>query len=318
VKQVLTFARGVEGERVPVHPKYLIKELEKIFRETFPKNITFRSEAPKGLWIVTGDATQLHQVLLNLCVNARDAMPDGGTLVLSAENVQVPKAKTDLFAQAKAGPHVLMRVSDTGEGIPPAIMERIFEPFFTTKGQGKGTGLGLSTVLGIVRSHGGFVDVESEPGRGSTFKVYLPAQPAEETEHLRRAPAASPRGSGEWVLVVDDEANIRDMTRTTLLKHGYEVLVAANGKEALDLLSARADQVKAVVTDIVMPVMDGEVLVRAMKESCPQTPVIACSGWGQEDLQAQLRALGVKTFLEKPYEAAELLAALHEYLNAAS
>ena len=316
VKQVLTFARGVEGERVAVQPKYLVKEMEKIFRETFPKSITFRFEAPRGLWSVTGDATQLHQVLMNLCVNARDAMPNGGTLVLSAENVQVRKAMTDLFAHAKPGPHLLIRVTDTGEGIPPAIMERIFEPFFTTKEQGKGTGLGLSTVLGIVRSHGGFVDVESEPGRGSTFKIYLPAQPSEETEHLRRVSAASPAGAGEWVLVVDDEANIRHMTRAILDKHGYEVLLAANGKEALDLLSARADQVKVVITDIMMPVMEGVALIRTMKQSYPQIPVIACTGWGQEGLQAQLKELGVKAFLEKPYETAKLLAAVHEYLTA--
>jgi PAS domain S-box-containing protein len=317
VKQVLTFARGVEGERVTLQPNHLIKEMQSIANETFPKNITFRCNVPRDLWTVTGDATQLHQVLLNLCVNARDAMPDGGALLVSAENVQVAKAGLGLFANGKAGPHVLVQVSDTGHGIPPAIIEKIFDPFFTTKEQGKGTGLGLSTVFGIVRSHGGFLDVQSQPGRGSTFKVYLPAQPGKAVLRADATPQPSPRGAGECILVVDDEASIRSVTERTLTQHGYQVLVAANGKEALGLLASHPAAVKAVVTDVMMPVMDGMALALALKQSYPQMPVIACTGWGQEGIQAKLKGLGVESFLEKPYPSSALLTTLRQRLPAA-
>jgi PAS domain S-box-containing protein len=317
VKQVLTFARGVEGERVILQAKHLIKEIHKIAEETFPKQITFRSDVPKDLWTLTGDATQLHQVLMNLCVNARDAMPEGGTLLLSAENVQVAKAKASLFADGKAGPHVLIQVSDTGSGIPPAIIEKIFEPFFTTKELGKGTGLGLSTLLGIVRSHGGFVDVESEPGRGSTFKVYLPAHPGKAVSRVDATPPPSPRGAGECILVVDDEVNVRSMTERTLTQHGYQVLLAANGKEALGLVASHPAGVKAVVTDIMMPVMDGVALVQVLKQTHPRMLVIACTGWGQEGIQAKLKGLGVESFLEKPYPLGALLMVLRDHLTPA-
>jgi len=318
VKQVLTFARGVEGQRIPLQPKHIIKEIRAIVEETFPKNITFHSNVPKDLWTVAGDATQLHQVLLNLSVNARDAMPEGGSLSISAENVRVAKAKSSLFADGKAGPHVLIQVSDTGSGIPPAILEKIFDPFFTTKEQGKGTGLGLSTVLGIVRSHGGFVDVQTELGHGSTFKVYLPAKPgaaAPPPDTERRAP---PRGSGECILVVDDEVNLRSVTERMLTQHGYQVLLAANGKEALEVLERHRSEVKAVVTDIMMPVMDGVALVSAIKHSNPQMPVIACTGWSQEGIQAELKGLGVECFLEKPYPSQALLTTLHQHLISTS
>jgi PAS domain S-box-containing protein len=315
VKQVLTFARGIEGQRSTLQPEHLVREMHRIAQETFPKNITLQASVPRDLWTVTGDATQLHQVLINLCVNARDAMPEGGTLRLSAKNVQVAKAAASLFADGKTGPHVLLEVADTGQGIPPAIIEKIFDPFFTTKEQNKGTGLGLSTVLGIVRSHGGFVDVASEPGRGSTFKVYLPATPGEDTPRVIGVHPAPPAGQGECVLVVDDEVNIRSVTERTLIKHGYEVLVAANGKEALDLVARHAETLKAVITDIMMPVMDGVAVVCALKQSHQRIPVIACTGWGQEGIQAKLRDLGVTSFLEKPYPSETLLKVLRQQLK---
>jgi len=279
VKQVLTFARGAEGQRLTLQPRHLLREIGKIAREIFPKDIAFSLHAVKDLWSITGDPTQLHQVLMNLCVNARDAMPEGGKLLVSAENIHITEPNAGLFADGQPGPHVLIQVSDTGQGIPADIIEKIFDPFFTTKEQGKGTGLGLSTVLGIVRGHRGFLDVQTEPGRGSTFKIYLPAQPGQAAAAPAAGPLAAPKGAGERILVVDDEAHLRAVTERLLTKHGYEVLSASNGREALDLLFSH-DNCKAVVTDILMPVMDGVALAQALKESYPLLPVIACTGWG--------------------------------------
>ena len=250
VKQVLTFARGVEGQRGALQPKHLVREIHKFAEETFPKNITLRFDIPSNLWTVNGDATQLHQLLLNLCVNARDAMPAGGTLSVSCANLEISSPKAGLFADGKCGPHVLFSVNDTGKGIPPDVIEKIFDPFFTTKEQGKGTGLGLSTVLGIVRSHGGFLDVQSEPGRGSSFKVYLPANASEVAREQSPTSGFPPRGAGQFVLVVDDEARVREATARVLSHHGYQVLLAANGNEALDVAGAHAQDLKAVVTDL--------------------------------------------------------------------
>ncbi|MGH7973717.1 MAG: PAS domain S-box protein, partial [Limisphaerales bacterium] len=284
VKQVLTFARGIEGQRLILQPKHLLKEIQKIIDGTFPKNILFLCNLPSDLRTVTGDATQLHQVLLNLCINARDAMPEGGTLVLEAENVSVTQGKPGLFADGKPGPHVVLRITDTGHGIPPALLEKIFDPFFTTKEQGRGTGLGLSTVLGIVRSHAGFVEVRSKPGRGTTFEVYLPSIPGSISLCVKQPPALLPRGAGECILVVDDEPNIRSVTERTLSQQGYHVILAANGKEALQVLARHSEEVKAVVTDIMMPVMDGMTLVSMLKQTHPHLPIVACTGWGQEGM----------------------------------
>lgn len=314
VKQVLTFARGVEGKRITLQVRHLIREVQKLAQETFPKGITIEAELPKDLWPVIAEPTQLHQVLLNLCVNARDAMPDGGTLRISASNITVPEASAGLFAEGRPGPHVLIQVSDTGHGIPEGILDKIFEPFFTTKEQGKGTGLGLSTVLGIVRSHDGFVDVESKPGQGSIFKAYIPAVPGETVGKVDRTAVPSlPQGKGECVLVVDDEAAIRSITERTLTQNGYRVLSAANGREALAAIAAHPGGVQVVVTDIMMPVMDGVALIEALQQS-PKLPVIACTGWGQQGIRARLEAMGVKMLLEKPYPATELLNLLPQAL----
>ena len=178
VRQVLSFARGVEGQRLEVLIQNVIRDIENLARETFPKHLQIRTVIPAGLWTVIGDRTQLHQVLLNLCVNARDAMPSGGTLTIAAENRTLDAHCTSLSAEAKPGPYVLLQVHDTGTGIPPDVIEKIFDPFFTTKDFRQGTGLGLSTTLGIVKSHGGFLQVTSEPGQGTRFSIYLPAPPA--------------------------------------------------------------------------------------------------------------------------------------------
>src|SRR5581483_3743019 len=229
VRQVLSFARGVEGAHALLQPAHLIKEIVKILRETLPKNIEIRADLPADLWAVTGDATQIHQVLMNLCVNARDAMPDGGQVRVGAENVTLDEQYTRMNLDAHPGRYVLMTVADTGSGIPPEIINRIFDPFFTTKEQGKGTGLGLATVIGIVKSHGGFVNVYSEVGNGTKFSVYLPAGESGEAASPGAERQELPFGNGQLILVVDDESAIREITRETLEAFNYRVLTAGDG-----------------------------------------------------------------------------------------
>ncbi len=239
VRQVLSFARGMEGRRMEVQVKHLIQDIEKIIRDTFSKDIQLRSIIPHDLWTIQGDPTQIHQVLLNLCVNARDAMPNGGVLTLCAENRVLDETYAALENGASPGAHVYLQVEDTGTGMPEEIIDKIFEPFFTTKGIGKGTGLGLSTSVAIVKSHGGFMRVYSEPGKGTRFKVYLPAQTEASAEMLEEIAAEMPRGHGELILVVDDEASVRQITQQTLEAFGYRVVVASNGGEAVTVFAQR-------------------------------------------------------------------------------
>ena len=319
VKQLLTFGRGVEGQRVPVQPRHLIHEVLRIARETFPKSLTLNATVARDLWAIRADPTQLHQVLLNLAVNARDAMTEGGTLTMSAANVVVDDHYTATNPEAKVGPYVVVRVVDTGSGIPPEILDKIFDPFFTTKAAGKGTGLGLSTVLGIVRGHGGFVRVQTELRKGSTFEVYFPAMPELAKPQALAAAAALPRGHGEVILVVDDEPGIREATSRALTSHGYQALCAADGTEAVALYAQPAHQVQLVVTDLMMPFMDGLALARALKKLNPAVKIIVSSGLAsgadREAKITELRALGVTRFLSKPYSAEEILTELHEALS---
>jgi CheY-like chemotaxis protein len=307
IKQALSFARGVEGERIPLQPTHLIKEIVKILADAMPKNIDITFSIATDLSSVSGDATQLHQVLMNLCVNARDAMPQGGKLRIEAENVEIDEHYARMNVDAKPGEYVSIGVIDTGFGIPEQNLTKIFDPFFTTKGQGQGTGLGLSTVAGIVRSHGGFVSVYSEIGRGARFKVYLPA-----IESAHAAPAQSPRrdlpvGNGELILVVDDENAIREVAKETLNAFGYRVIIAGDGAEAMAVFAMRKDEVKVVITDMMMPYMDGPATIRALRRLDPKVKIIATSGLKAEDKIADAAQLGVKTFLPKPYTAEKLL-----------
>jgi PAS domain S-box-containing protein len=319
IQQVLTFGRGINGDRTPVQPAEIVEEVCKIVGQTFPKDITIHSELAKGLWPVMGDRTQIHQVLLNLCVNARDAMPKGGKLGIIGRNIHLTQTKQALPAPAAPGPYVRLLVSDSGCGIPPADRERIFDPFFTTKEVGKGTGLGLSTVLGIVKSHRGVVSVMSEMGQGTTFEILLPAS-AEAASII--APAAQPelpRGGGETVLIVDDEPDIVSGMRDALQNQNYRVLVARNGQEALESLKANGQSVNVVVTDLMMPEMDGLTLIRGLRVSNPNLRIIASSGLsadaGGRGRGQELQSMGVQSFLTKPYTADKLLTALHDLLH---
>jgi len=317
IKQVLTFAKGVEGDRALLQPMVLIEEVAEIARQTFPKLIRIIHQDCPDAWKVSVDATQMHQVLLNLCLNARDAMPNGGTLTIGVANVELDEHYALMISGAKSGRHVVFSIRDTGTGIPPEICDRIFDPFFTTKEVGKGTGLGLSTVRGIVKSHNGFVNVYSEPGKGSTFKVYLPA--CAEQEQSFKAPVveeASYRGKGELVLVVEDELEIRCITETILKLSGYRVLTAGDGTEALAIYAQQGEEIGLVLTDVMMPHFDGTALTRTLKKMNPAVKIVASSGNGNDVRVAELRLLQPEAILIKPYTKEQLLKTLHEALNA--
>lgn len=314
VRQILSFARGVEGRSVLLRPQEVLREIEQIIHETFPKFLKCSVQCPEDVWQLEGDPTQLHQVLINLCVNARDAMPAGGELVVAVSNVMVDAQFVSMHPEAAPGPHVLFEVRDTGMGIPAELRDRVFDPFFTTKELGKGTGLGLSTTLGIVKSHHGFIDLTSQMGKGTVFRVYLPAKTAAAAVV---APAAGPtrrHGQGELILVVDDESAILTATQHTLETFGYQVVTACDGTDAIATFLKNAAQPVAVITDMMMPNMDGLALIQALHKIHPGLPVIGASGLNHQ-MQAQVASLGVRHFLRKPYTADTLLSALDEVLG---
>jgi two-component system cell cycle sensor histidine kinase/response regulator CckA len=319
VRQVLSFARGVEGDRVPLPIKPLVREVGDILRETLPKNVTVRQEIAEDLWSARADATQIQQVLMNLAVNARDAMPEGGTVTLSAENVTLDQHFAQMHPEAHPGRYVSLSVTDSGIGISPEHLERIFDPFFTTKPPGQGTGLGLSTTRGIVRAHEGFINVYSEPQRGTRFTIYLPAL-AEGPIAAARSPQgpAAPEGHGELVLVVDDEAPIREMTGRTLSAFGYRTLAAEDGTEAVALFAQHKDEISAVVLDMMMPFMDGIMTGRAIKRMSAGVRLIGSSGLADKRKLAEAEDAGFAGFLPKPYTADQLLRALADALRPAN
>ena len=316
VRQVLAFARGVAGRAAPVNPANLIRDVQQIIRDTFPKDIDLSVEAAPDLWTVQADATQLHQVLMNLCLNARDAMPGGGQLTLSARNV-VLDDPGGVAGECGPGPCVLLTVRDTGTGMPREVQDRAFEPFYTTKEVGKGTGLGLSTALSIVKSHGGCLDVQSEPGKGTRVSVYLPVQ---DTGGAAAPEPAEPRrgasgGDDELILVVDDEEGIRNSTRRMLERFGYRVMLASNGAEAVALYVQHQADVAVVITDMAMPVMDGPATIFALKAIEPDVKIIASSGYTMNDGVSAALSTGVRHFISKPYTAGAMLAALEDLLG---
>ncbi|HEY9673287.1 MAG TPA: response regulator [Waterburya sp.] len=316
VKQVLSFSRGVAGKHTPLDVGCLIKEIEKIVKQTFSKAITIHTDVPtQNLWTISGDATQLHQVLMNLCVNARDAMLDGGNLQISARNFWVDAHYARMNIEAKVGPYIVITVSDTGTGIEKEIIDRIFEPFFTTKEVGKGTGLGLSTAIGITKGHGGFVKVSSQLGKGTQFQVYLPATPIRETNGLPAEQYDFPAGHGELILVVDDEDSIREMTKTLLETYGYKVLLASDGIEAIALYTQHQKKISVVLIDMMMPSIDGPTAIGILQKINPKVKIIGISGLVLNHQISEFLGNSVKTFLPKPYTSGELLKNLQLVLN---
>jgi PAS domain S-box-containing protein len=313
IEQVLSFGRGVEGRRVEVRVADLVGAVERLVRDTFPKNVEVVTDCPAGLWTVLGDPTQLHQVLLNLCVNARDAMSAGGMMWIRARNVAPEEAEPAQGLGSTEGAHVCVEVEDRGIGIAADVLDKVFDPFFTTKRVGEGTGLGLSTSLGIVRSHGGSMHVASRPGQGARFRFCLPAVGAGEAAENKVRALPLPRGGGQTVLVVDDEKALREITRQTLEEFGYRVLLAADGAEALELHGRHQGEIAVVVTDIMMPVLDGSELMCELRKRDARLPMIATSGFRNPDPKGESEG-GADCFLAKPYTAGVLLRALEKVL----
>jgi CheY-like chemotaxis protein len=303
VRQVLLFSRGREGEKEPLSPGALLREIERVVRQTFPRNINIATLVPADLWPVLGNATQLHQVLLNLCVNARDAMPSGGQLTLAADNVELDAREAGRIANARAGRFVMLLVADNGAGIPREILPRVFEPFFTTKPVGQGTGLGLATTARIVAQHEGFVSLKSEPGEGTVFEIYLPvASIAPTASRATENPVALPTGAGELILIVDDEQSVREMISLALTAQNFRAVTAANGAEAVALAQQKADEISLVLLDDDMPVMTGRSALLKLRSCAPSLKIVLMSGGAQPPAQTD----GVTT-LHKPFQLEELL-----------
>jgi PAS domain S-box-containing protein len=316
VGQVLSFARGLEGRKSEVQPSLLFKELEDIIKDTFPKDIQLRFTVPNDTWTLFGDPTQVHQILLNLCLNARDAMPEGGSLIISAENRVLDEHYAKMDNQAKPGRYVCITVTDSGTGISRENIERIFEPFFTTKEPNKGTGLGLSTVMAIVKSHEGIVNVYSEPGKGTTFKVYLPAMEASpQAQQNQTQQLMLPRGNGETILVVDDETSILAITGQTLEGFGYRVLSANDGAEAVAIYAEKKNEIAVVLTDMMMPIMGGPSLVSVLLRINPAIKIVRSSGLSSYGSGNRFLEAGAKHFLTKPYTAETLIKTIRAVLE---
>ncbi|MEO5858590.1 MAG: PAS domain S-box protein [Pyrinomonadaceae bacterium] len=316
VKQVLTFARGMDGDRVTTQVKLIIKDLIAVLSETLPKSIQIKYDLAPDLSVISADPTQIHQVLMNTCLNARDAMRIGGTLTITTENVEIDDNYARMNPSAKPGPYILVKIEDTGVGMNADLRERIFDPFFTTKELGKGTGLGLSTALTIINSHDGFIDVSSEPGQGSCFSIYLPSIETRAEADAREDSSEYRTGHEELILVVDDQDNIREITKATLERFGYRVITATDGTDAIGVYAQHADDVAVVVTDMAMPFLDGAGTIRAIKRINPEMRFIAMSGLKSVEQTAELETLKVNAVLTKPFTAEKLLNTLADLLRA--
>jgi PAS domain S-box-containing protein len=312
VRQILGFAQGMGGEPQTIQATYLMADIVDVLRRTFPKNIGIEQRVPKDIWPIKANPTQIHQVLLNLAVNARDAMPQGGQLRLRAENCELDEATVGAFQGARPGRWMVLQVEDTGTGIPADVLARMWEPFFTTKPADKGTGLGLSTVRGIVETHGGFITVQTAPGHGTTFRAYFP--PAEGAPSVEPSVPLAPRGDGELILVADDVASIRNLADTILSRHGYRVLSAVDGTDALTQFM-RIEKISLVITDLDMPNLAGSTLVEIVRRLNPAVKVIAMSGIAAAPAEVLRLEARPDAFLLKPFTAQEILSLAHEVLN---
>ncbi len=312
IAQVMSFVRGVDGHYGPVHLKLVLREIQQVVENTFPKNIAITTDIQPQLPMIVGDVTQLHQVLMNLCVNARDAMSTGGKITLTATSCMLTEPQPSLVAEIPVGEYVTISLQDTGTGIPEGIVDRIFDPFFTTKEHGKGTGLGLSTVIGILKSHQGYVKVNSHLGQGTTFTLFFPVTTSTEV----RQPTIQRRsrnGNGETILVVDDEPGIRNLTQSILQLHNYQVLVAETGNAAIAAYTHHQADIQLILIDMMMPEMDGPSTIRALRQINPDSKIIGFSGLSSTHQWAE--AVKVNGFLHKPFSNNDLLELVHSVLH---
>lgn len=318
VRQVLAFSRGMDGTRMPLPLSRLVKEMVHLMSETLPRNIELTSDLVAQQERVRVDPTQIHQVLLNLAVNARDAMPNGGRLGFRLTTATLDEAAAHLIVGAQPGQYVLLEVSDSGTGISPEILPRIFEPFFSTKPRGQGTGLGLSTVHGIVRSHGGFIQVDSRVGVGTTFRVYLPVDIQPEAADHRQSNHPFVAGKGRYILVADDEETIRNVTQEVLERRGFVTLLAADGEQAVELFRSNRGRIKAALLDRMMPGLSGENVAEMIHRLEPSLPIILCTGLVAEgdvaEQEAKLKPVGIAALLGKPFTEERLLRVLAKFL----
>lgn len=317
IKQILTFARGVGNEQGPVDPGGIVRDLENMILQTFPKNITIRTSVETPPWRMIADSTQIHQVLMNLCVNSRDAMQAGGTLQVLVRNAVVDDGFALQVPDARAGNFVQFVVNDTGLGIPDEIRSKIFDPFFTTKEVGKGTGLGLFSTLSIIRNHGGFIDLRTDVGRGTSITVYIPADLSvnESTSVGTKIPFSDITGHGERILVIDDEKSIREIVESTLKNYGYSVSTASDGADALALYGSSLSGFDLVLSDIAMPILDGVATARVIKEIKPGMKIIMMTGLKTKHRETELKELGVISFIDKPFSAETVLTEIHHALH---
>lgn len=316
VQQLLAFARGADAKRTRLDPTVALADLGPLIRQSLPASILFSIVPGERSWSIQADATQFNQVLINLCINARDAMPHGGRIEIAPRNVMVDAALAAATPGTRPGPFVSISVLDSGTGIPPAIIDKIFDPFFTTKTAGKGTGLGLSMVAGIMKSHGGFVQLESEAGHGSKFHLYFPAfpDPAPTTAGQSASPLQA-RGEGEGVLLIDDEPIVRDTLQLLLERAGYHVFPAGDGTSGLQQFERAKAEIALVISDMMLPDIPGTQVVRAVRERNPSIPVIAISGMmGSGNFDELLQLQPPVECLAKPLTPAQLLGAVRRGL----
>jgi len=314
VNQILTFSRGIQGEHLKIQPHHLIREISQIIQATFPKSIQLKTDIPNDLMWLSGNATQIHQALLNICVNARDAMPDGGSLTIQTENLTIGQDNAHNYSDLKPGNYVVITVVDTGSGIPDEIIDNLFSPFFTTKEKGKGTGLGLPTVDFIMQNHNGSVNVESKLGAGSTFRLYFPAsETGPETEETQID--TIPHGNGQCLLVIDDEAAICEMISEILRSHNYNVMVAHDGTEGLATYKKHKDKIDLILTDSNMPYLGGEKLIQLLKDVNPKVKIFITTGSAETPEHLQHLHPPIIGYLKKPYSTHTLLKQLHEILK---
>jgi PAS domain S-box-containing protein len=314
VKQVLTFLRGVHEQKTPLQVEKIVREIAGLIRETFPKTIQFEVITEEQPWSVSADATQFHQVLMNLCVNARDAMPSGGRLTITVQNTLIDASYASANTKARLGAYVVVSVADTGSGIPASIQSKIFEPFFSTKSSDKGTGLGLATVSSIIENHGGFLVLNSEEGRGTEFKVYLPAAETGKAQENSQTAKHLPGGNGELILVVDDESAVRGMAKQILEAFGYKVITASDGSQAIAICDQQ-NEIRVLLTDLMMPILDGPAVIRAVRQIAPHMRIIAETGFKSDAAIPDEMRMEVSAYLQKPFTAENLLTTVREVLS---